>query len=94
MKKCKGCGVQLQSVNKDKEGYVNDLSFDYCQRCFRLTHYGDTAKVKHNLKDNEEIIEGYKNIKDALYVLIVDPFDGLIIDQDNLLKHFLDLSSL
>ncbi|MBR0461441.1 MAG: 50S ribosome-binding GTPase [Erysipelotrichaceae bacterium] len=90
MRKCKGCGAILQYEDRDKPGYAPDESFEYCQRCFRLTHYGDISGLKKNLKDNKEVIEYYKEVKDALFVLIVDVFDGMILDQDRLLDHFKD----
>lgn len=45
---CFGCGCKLQFDNKDKEGYIPEEKYDssvYCQRCFRLMHYGDAKKV-------------------------------------------------
>ena len=43
MKKCLGCGVILQDQDSKAKGYVNSLSQDYCKRCFRLMHYGDSV---------------------------------------------------
>lgn len=90
MKKCKGCGIELQYENKDSLGFAPNESFDYCQRCFRLTHYGDINDFNKVLRDNTSIIDYYKEIKDALFVLIVDCFDALIIDDDYLLEAFKD----
>ena len=94
MKKCKGCGVVLQYEDENKIGYVKNDSFDYCQRCFRLTHYGEIKYLKKNIKDNIELIEYYKMVQDALYVIVFDIFDALIIDKDNLLDYFLDKKAL
>ncbi len=88
MKKCKGCGEILQFEDKNKPGYAPNDSFDYCQRCFRLTHYGDTSKVSKDNTSNDDILKAYKEINDALFVLIVDCFDALILDQDKLLHYF------
>ena len=41
MKKCIGCGVELQMEDIKKPGYIKDINQDYCQRCFRMTHYND-----------------------------------------------------
>lgn len=90
MKKCKGCGEILQYEHKSMLGYAPSEDFDYCQRCFRLTHYGDTSKVSKKFTSNDDIIESYKNINDALFVLIVDAFDALFLDQDYLLDIFKD----
>ncbi len=40
-KKCKGCGIPLQFDDKQALGYTPKATSDYCQRCFRLTHYDD-----------------------------------------------------
>lgn len=88
MKKCKGCGEILQYTNKDLPGYAPSEDFDYCQRCFRLTHYGDTSKVNKEDTKNEDILKAYKEINDALFVIICDPFDALFLSEDNLLSCF------
>ncbi len=88
MKKCKGCGEVLQFLDKEKPGYAPNEDFDYCQRCFRLTHYGDTSKVNKEDTKNEDILNAYKQINDALFVVIVDPFDALFLAEDNLLSCF------
>ena len=53
-KYCSGCGVLLQNDNISLEGYVNDLSNDICQRCFKMKNYGEYQTVT---KSNEEFIE-------------------------------------
>lgn len=40
-KKCIGCGLTLQNVNKEEKGYTPNLNKDYCMRCFRLKNYGE-----------------------------------------------------
>ena len=40
-KKCLGCGVILQDSNNNKEGYVDTLDKDICERCFKLKYYGE-----------------------------------------------------
>lgn len=90
MKKCKGCGVTLQFKDVNLAGYTKDDSFDYCQRCFRLTHYGDIKHLKKDLKTNKELKDFYNDNKDGLFVLIVDIFDALIINEDNLLNDFIN----
>lgn len=88
MKKCKGCGEILQFEDKNLPGYAPSEDFDYCQRCFRLTHYGDTSKVNKEDTKNEDILKAYKEINDALFVVICDPFDALFLSEDNLLSNF------
>ncbi len=40
---CKGCGIRLQNQDPNALGYVPSLEADYCQRCYRLRHYGDVT---------------------------------------------------
>ncbi|MDD4187414.1 MAG: 50S ribosome-binding GTPase [Bacilli bacterium] len=44
---CFGCGSKLQSEDATKEGYIPDAKLkteDYCQRCFKIIHYGMQSK--------------------------------------------------
>jgi len=88
MKKCKGCGIELQSNDKQKVGYVVDLEQDYCQRCFRLSHYGDITNFKANYVTNEKILNIYNKYNSSLFVLIVDIFDAFVLSNDDLLDLF------
>ena len=88
MKKCKGCGIPLQTKNKEGVGYVVDMEQDYCQRCFRLSHYGDTAYLKTNYVSNEKIFDIYNRYNGSLFVVIVDILDALCLREDDLLDVF------
>lgn len=70
-KKCIGCGVELQMEDKNKPGYVRDINQDYCQRCFRMTHYNDLTIDMKNRIERNTILEKIRNIN-GLIVLIVD----------------------
>lgn len=94
MKKCKGCGITLQTKEKEVIGYVVDLQQDYCQRCFRLSHYGDITNLKTNYVTNEKIINIYNKYKNALFVVIIDVLDALCLKQDDLLETFKDYKTL
>ena len=94
MKKCKGCGIQLQSKEKNLPGYVVDLNQDYCQRCFRLSHYGDTTQFRSNHVSNEKIIDIYSRYRDSLFVIIIDVLDALVLKDDDLLDIFKDYRSI
>jgi len=50
IKKCIGCGVALQSQEKEKLGFTPDIKKDYCMRCFRLKNYGEVS-------NNEQVDE-------------------------------------
>ena len=65
---CFGCGSKLQSDYPNKEGYIPKEKIDdsvYCQRCFKITHYGkqitvDTPKtideIINNINKNAELV--------------------------------------
>ncbi|MBQ6654247.1 MAG: 50S ribosome-binding GTPase [Erysipelotrichaceae bacterium] len=72
-KKCRGCGIELQNSNKDALGYVVDLNMDYCQRCFRMTHY-DAHLIKDFIPDNEKILDDLEKL-DGQYIWVIDVFD-------------------
>ena len=57
MKKCKGCGAPIQNKDPKMAGYSVNLEQDYCQRCFRLTHYGDLGLLKLKEVHNDEVYE-------------------------------------
>ncbi|MBR3228217.1 MAG: 50S ribosome-binding GTPase [Erysipelotrichaceae bacterium] len=88
MKKCKGCGRELQYEDPGRPGYAPDDSFEYCQRCFRLSHYGDISCLKKTFKDNATVIDIYRKTDDALFVVVFDVFEALVMDQDDYLDHF------
>ena len=74
MTKCKGCGVQLQYTDKKGLGYSPKEGAEYCQRCFRLAHYGDMQISMKTGIDSDAIIEKV-NKMDALVLWVVDIFD-------------------
>ena len=77
-KKCSGCGVLLQNDNIDKEGYVDDLNKDICERCFKLKYYGEYKEVTLDNKD-------YQNILNSI------PKDSLVVYLTSLLSLNLDI---
>lgn len=73
-KKCKGCGVILQTTDKDRIGYTPKADAKYCQRCFRIRHYDDvTISMKQGV-DGDQVLAQIAQ-KDALIVWVVDLFD-------------------
>lgn len=69
IKICYGCGVKLQCENSAGAGYIPENKVDnasYCQRCFKMMHYGvlsssDTPKEINTIinainKDNKFVI--------------------------------------
>ena len=94
MRKCKGCGIPLQTKDKLALGYVVNLEQDYCQRCFRLSHYGDTTNLKSNYVTNENILKMYSRYKTSVFVLIVDVMDVFCLKEDDLLPIFRDYQTV
>ncbi len=85
MKKCIGCGVTLQNTEKKEIGYTPKLEADYCQRCFRITHYDDlTISLKQGI-DSNEVIQKINQL-DSLIVWVVDLFDF----ESNMIKNLND----
>ena len=73
-KQCMGCGVQLQDLHKTEIGYTPSLEQDYCQRCFRLTHYDDITLYVKQGESDPHVYEQIRNM-DCLVVWVVDLFD-------------------
>ena len=73
-KKCKGCGVVLQSEDKTKIGYTPKPEADYCQRCFRIRHYDDVVISMKQGIDSDQVLKEIEK-KDAMILWVVDLFD-------------------
>lgn len=72
-KKCVGCGVELQNIDSNIDGYTTKIDASLCERCFRIKNYGE---YKFVLKDNANFIDILKNIdKKDLVVLVMDLFN-------------------
>jgi len=77
IKKCLGCGVFLQTVDINKEGYVDNIEKEVCERCFKLKNYGEYKEVTLNN-------DTYKQI------LMAIPKDSLVVYLTSLLNINLD----
>ncbi|MFS0861638.1 ribosome biogenesis GTPase YqeH [Fredinandcohnia sp. 179-A 10B2 NHS] len=75
---CIGCGVEIQTEDRDKLGYAPPSSLEkekiICQRCFRLKHYNEVQDVSLTDDDFLKILNGIGST-DSLIVKIVDIFD-------------------
>lgn len=69
-KKCVGCGSLLQSANKEEKGFVKNINFDYCERCFRTINYNE-LKVS-DLKYNNDNLLKKINEQASLTLFLVD----------------------
>ncbi|MBQ1508013.1 MAG: hypothetical protein IIZ47_01195, partial [Erysipelotrichaceae bacterium] len=86
--KCRGCGIELQNTDPKKPGYVTKPGQEYCQRCFRLIHYGDLRKLHRNVVDNRTILKMHQDYSSDVVCLIVDIFDALYGDLEELVSSF------
>lgn len=88
MKKCRGCGIELQNEDNTKTGYIAKPGQDYCQRCFRLRNYNDHHNLYGKSVRNNEILKmiNEENINDL--ALVLDILDFLFIDHHDLLNNF------
>lgn len=68
MSKCKGCGILLQDTSPLKVGYTMNMESLFCERCFRLKHYGEYQGVSLNNLDYEKIIQKIPSESLVLYV--------------------------
>lgn len=71
---CKGCGVVLQTEDKEKIGYTPKMEADYCQRCFRIRHYDDVVISMKQGIDSDAVLTKIAKM-DALILWVVDVFD-------------------
>src|SRR5690625_373971 len=75
---CIGCGVTIQSKDKDAIGYAPSSSSTrtevYCQRCFKLRHYNKNESVSLDSDDFLQMVSTIHNT-DSLVVHLIDIFD-------------------
>ena len=77
MNRCCGCGVILQNINEDQDGYVEDLTYKICKRCFIIKNYGQDKTIHKNNADYMEIIN---KIRDKDFVVYVSNILTLNLD--------------
>lgn len=68
-KKCLGCGIPLQTENKNIEGFIEDINKQICERCFKLKNYGEYKEVTLNNEDYQNILNTIP--QDSLVVYLV-----------------------
>ncbi|XID95428.1 ribosome biogenesis GTPase YqeH [Paenibacillaceae bacterium WGS1546] len=76
--RCAGCGISLQSIDRNKPGYVPASSSGkeeiVCQRCFRIKHYNEASSVTVDQDEFLKLLGGIAGTN-SLVVHIVDLFD-------------------
>lgn len=86
MSKCSGCGIELQTEDKEKLGYTKNTDKQLCERCFKIENYGEYQKITKSNEDYIKILKEINKTKD-LVVLVVDIFnltDNLNIIRENI----------
>ncbi len=68
MSKCIGCGIELQNLDKKKDGYVSNLENNLCERCFNIKYYGKNRNVS---KTNIDYMSVFNKIRDNDIVVYV-----------------------
>lgn len=79
--KCIGCGIKLQNISRDIDGYVSSNDYRLCERCFKIKNYGQNQVITSSNKDYLEIVD---NILDNDLVVYVSSL--LTLNLDNLDK--------
>lgn len=81
-KVCIGCGSKLQTLDKNKEGYINPKVYEkatLCERCFKIKYYGE-AYVTDNPKDKTSLIKMINDSKKSVVYLV----DTLTISKETI----------
>lgn len=85
IKKCLGCGIELQDKDLNKEGYVDSLDKDICKRCFKIKHYNNYVYEDVDSKSYLDILNNTLDSSDlVVYVSSVFNLSGITdIHHDN-----------
>jgi len=81
-KVCIGCGSKFQTLDKNKEGYINPKVYEkatLCERCFKIKYYGE-AYVTDNPKDKTSLIKMINDSKKSVVYLV----DTLTLSKESL----------
>lgn len=70
-KKCIGCGIHLQTKDKNIEGYVDDINKEICERCFKLKYYGEYKEVTLSNKEYKDILNNIPKNSLVVYLTSV-----------------------
>lgn len=76
-KRCIGCGVILQDIDINMDGYTADINYDVCQRCFMIKNYG---RSKDTMKNNDDYLDIFNQIRDNDLVVYVSSILTLNMD--------------
>ena len=83
MKKCVGCGIELQTEDKNKLGYTEKEENTLCERCFKLKHYGQYKQVSLKNDDYLKILNAIPKNANILYITDILSLDTTYINKFN-----------
>ena len=75
--KCIGCGIVLQDIDENMDGYVSNNDHRLCSRCFKIKNYGMNKVV---VTGNDDYLKILDNIKDKDIVVYVSSLLTLNLD--------------
>ncbi|MDD2505221.1 MAG: 50S ribosome-binding GTPase [Bacilli bacterium] len=87
---CFGCGAKFQSLNINEDGYIpsgKEKSANYCQRCFKIIHYGIQSKSS-TPKETDIIINSiYNDNKFVIFLVDFLSINSEVIEIFNKIKN-------
>lgn len=66
--KCIGCGIQLQDMDSNVDGYVSSSDYRFCERCFKIKNYGQNNTIVSSNEDYLKIINSINDNDLVVYV--------------------------
>lgn len=87
VKKCIGCGIELQFEDNKKEGFVPEEKFVteenlLCQRCFKIKNYGQNLENNFKSEDySKEVLEAVKKSDVILPIFDIIDFEGSFTEE-------------
>lgn len=66
--KCIGCGIILQDIDNNLDGYVSKNDYRLCERCFKLKNYGQNKVIGVTNEDYIRILDGIDDDDLVIYV--------------------------
>ncbi|TGG89128.1 ribosome biogenesis GTPase YqeH [Geotoga petraea] len=88
--KCEGCGVTIQSLDKEKAGYIPQNVLDekiiendkiLCQRCFKLKNYNHLMPFNLDSDFLPQLEEVVKDFNTIIWVIDIMDFEGTFRDE-------------
>lgn len=87
---CKGCGSAYQSLNADSPGYIKKEKINdakYCERCFKIIHYGKSLIVDIPADIDKIIDTVNKNDHHSLFLIDLLSLNQGIIETFNKINY-------